>query len=319
MHNPVNISEYSEGDLFCEPEAIREHVRYPFLVCIFTLFAVSFTLFISYNWELYKHPNMILGGALLKGGSSSQVEAHQLGSLEVILFGFLAAYVWALWQLFHRMVDRDVTVYAFHVITIRVVTTIVLAITIYQLFKGTTPYLPAPGSQAYNNFIFVAFAIGFFPEVMLRWLSAKARAFFQKGEPSSYLDVEAIEGIDTFTRARLAEAGIAEANHLANSNPVTLAIRTPFGLPLLVDWAGQAQLLVLLKEAKFNRLRAQGIRTSVQFYHQFCSQVAANPIDVPEMSGDEIRLACASLNVDPSFRRLKELAEKMLGSESTPR
>jgi hypothetical protein len=31
------------------------------------------------------------------------------------------------------------------------------------------------------------------------------------GGPSSYLDIEEIEGIDTFTRARLAEIGILDA------------------------------------------------------------------------------------------------------------
>lgn len=247
---------------------------------------------------------MILGGA--NQIAPDKIAAYQLGSLRVIQFAFLAAYIWALWQLFQRMVNRDVTVYAFHVITIRVITTIILSLTIYHGFSGKAP---PEISRGFDMFILIAFGIGFFPEVVLRWLGARARTFFQMGEPSSYLDIESIEGIDTFTRARLAEAGVADAGHLATSNPVTLAIRTPFNLPQLVDWAGQAQLLMLIKEDNFNRLRNHAIRTSYQFYGQFHGLAA------PKLPGDatiDVQFACASLDIDPSFRRLNELVERML-------
>jgi hypothetical protein len=369
MKDPQSFDEYSASDLLYEPAVIREHVWYPMIVCVATVFAVSFTLFISYNWKLYEAPNMILGGALLRGQNPPPVREYQLGNLQVILIGFLSAYVWALWQLFRRMVDRDVTVYTFHVITIRIITTIILSITIFHLFRGSEPVTLTPGTDAdvFDTFVLAAFCIGFFPEVVLRYLGAKARALFETGDRSTYLDIEMLEGIDTFTRARLAEAGIVEANHLANSNPITLAMRTPFTLPLLIDWAGQAQLLVLLKNAKFDHLRAHGIRTSIQFYCQFAPSIpasapaapalaalappkpaAATPAattpdpatpavttpdpatpatttpaaveptpapdatEVPNILDEEVRLACACLEVDPSFRRLKEMLDRML-------
>ena len=72
-------------------------------------------------------------------------------------------------------------------------------------------------------FILLAFAIGFFPETALSWLGAQARKWiFNMGPSSSYLDIEEIEGIDSYTRARLSELGILDAPRLATCNPLTL-------------------------------------------------------------------------------------------------
>ena len=119
---------------------------------------------------------------------------------------------------------------------------------------------------SFRYFILMAFAIGFFPESALRWLAAQARQrVFRTGPPSSYLDIETIEGIETFTRARLAEIGILEASRLATANPLGLILRTPYPLQQLIDWIGQAQLLVLFDESRFTQLRGQGIRRALSF------------------------------------------------------
>jgi hypothetical protein len=170
---------------------------------------------------------------------------------------------------------------------------------------------------AFSYFILMAFAIGFFPEAALRWLSAQARQrIFRMGPASSYLDIEAIEGIETFTRARLAEAGILEASRLAVSNPLGLVIRTPYPLQQVIDWVGQAQLLLLLKEDRFNRLREQGIRTSFQFYDQASkpagSQGTALPSPINPDGTLDVASVLASLNADPAFMSAKEVSDKML-------
>jgi hypothetical protein len=269
----------------------------------------------------------------------------------VIEVAFLSAYIWSLWQLFQRMVTRDVTVYAFHAITIRVVTAAILSLI---FFHGLSPAIgdvaalktpaataagmtmpavlkpavlnvqdapqasgsddPTAGSPlshpdtSFNYYILLAFAIGFFPETALTWLGALARKLiFNMGPASSYLDIEEIEGIDSYTRARLSELGILDASRLANCNPMTLALRTPYSLQQIMDWIGQAQLLVLLKKETFNTLRVQGIRTSFQFY-----ELLGNA-PVPKILEDVDTSYCRLiLDKDPAFVRAQEVANRML-------
>jgi hypothetical protein len=355
--NPGNPASY-DGILY-EPDSVKEHNFWPSVLCIVTVFATAFMLFMAFEIGYFQQPSMILGGAFLVGAKGIgcpsptcpeavqlSIDSYQLGSLLVIEFSFLSAYIWAIWQLFQRMVTRDVTVYAFHAITIRVVTAAILSLIFYQGFAPANggmiaqqtrpateaglavpavmqvqdaPQPSAPGSEPsasiqslvgmnFNFFILLAFAIGFFPETALTWLGAQARKrIFNMGPPSSYLDIEEIEGIDSYTSARLSELGILDAPRLATYNPITLALRTPYALHQIIDWIGQAQLLLLLKKEKFAMLREEGIRTSFQFYEYFIAHPTGQ---VPgSLDIDKCQL---SLEKDPAFKRAKEVADKML-------
>ena len=364
--NPQDPASY-EGVLF-EPANVKEHIVWPSVLCIVTVFATAFTLFIAFEAGYFQQPSMLLGGAFQVGADGigcpdgpkcnpkiqPLIDRYQLGSLMVVEFSFLAAYIWALWQLFQRMVTRDVTVYAFHAITIRVVTAAILSLIFYQGLASTsgdatapqtppraeaamampavihvqddqqpsspeppapTPMIPLTGMN-FNYFILLAFAIGFFPETALSWLGAQARKWiFNMGPSSSYLDIEEIEGIDSYTRARLSELGILDAPRLATCNPLTLALRTPYSLQQIIDWIGQAQLLLLLKKDTFNELRQQGIRTSFQFYELLLANpnapILPNP-NAPILASLNVGPCQLLLENDPAFTRAKEVAGKML-------
>jgi hypothetical protein len=346
--DPLDPGSYK--DALYEPANIKEHIFWPSVLCMLTVFSTAFTLFIAFQRGYFQTPSMILGGAFLVGadgfkcpglecpkGIQPIIDSHQLGSLLVIEVSFLAAYVWALWQLFQRMVTRDVTVYAFHAITIRVVTAAILSLIVFQGLSPASGKLaahqPPTATDAamatpavlhvqdrtampplplletdLNYFILLAFAIGFFPETALTWLGALARKrIFNMGPSTSYLDIEEIEGIDSYTRARLAELGIFDAPRLATCNPMTLALRTPYALQQIIDWIGQAQLLLLLKKKTFNTLREQGIRTSFQFYELLASQANA-----PMPAAVDASYCKLMLQNDPAFVRAKEVAVRML-------
>src|SRR4051812_18655486 len=280
---------------------------------------------------LLPSPSMILGGAFQAGSSSiacsagqpcpeavqQVIDRYQLDALRMMEFAFLSAYLWALWQLFQRMVTRDVTVYAFHAITVRVMTAAILSLIFFQALSpasaqvgGFKNVLPdqVEAMQNFDFFILLAFAIGFFPDSALTWLGAQARKrVFHMGAPASYLDIEEVEGIDTFTRARLAEIGILDAPRLAASNPLTLALRTPYSLQQIIDWIGQAQLLLILRDKSFESLRQQGIRTSFQLYKLL--DVKPLPDFLAELKIESCQLLLES---DPAFVRANEVAEKMI-------
>jgi hypothetical protein len=325
--------EINYDNVLFQPENVKEHILWPSVLCIATVFITAFTLFMAFEYGYYHTPSMILGGAFQAGSTSIScvagqpcsdpvqlaIDRYQLDALRTMQFAFLSAYLWALWQLFQRMVTRDVTVYAFHAITVRVMTAAILSLIFFQAFS------PAAGAgqvDAFKNvlpneagampdfdfFILLAFAIGFFPDTALTWLGAQARKrIFNMGAPSSYLDIEEIEGIDTFTRARLAEIGILDAPRLAAANPLTLSLRTPYTLQQIIDWIGQAQLLLLLRDKNFDSLRQHGIRTSFQFYRLL------NTDPLPDFLSEFKSGSCQLLlESDPAFVRANEIAEKMI-------
>ena len=144
--DPMQPGDYI--DALYEPDNVKEHIFWPSVLCIATVFSIASTLFIAFQWGYFQEPSMILGGAFLVGAKGLEcpdsclpdvqkmINDYQLGALLVIEVAFLSAYIWSLWQLFQRMVTRDVTVYAFHAITIRVVTAAILSLI---FFHGLSP------------------------------------------------------------------------------------------------------------------------------------------------------------------------------------
>ena len=63
-----------------------------------------------------------------------------------------------------------------------------------------------------------------------------------------------------FSKVRLAEVGIDNAQNLAEANIEELILKTPFNPRLLLDWIAQAKLYVTFKD-DIDGLRKAGIRT----------------------------------------------------------
>jgi hypothetical protein len=73
-----------------------------------------------------------------------------------------------------------------------------------------------------------------------------------------------IEGVTLFSKVRLSEVGIDNAQNLAEANIEELFLKTPFNPILLIDWIAQAKLYEIFKD-DLASLRKAGIRTVIDF------------------------------------------------------
>src|SRR3954451_25457786 len=92
MMDPNNWDEYDA--VLYEPDAVKEHVFWPCVISIVTVFIMSCILFTAFEFGYYHRPSMILGGALKIGSAAEgclyhpstcdksvqqMVDAYQLG------------------------------------------------------------------------------------------------------------------------------------------------------------------------------------------------------------------------------------------------
>ena len=74
--------------------------------------------------------------------------------------------------------------------------------------------------------------------------------------------LQAIDGLNFRARRQLALFRITDVQNLATASPLLLATATDFGLPEIIDWIGQARMVMRLgDQAQVNSLRARSVRT----------------------------------------------------------
>ena len=264
---------------------------------------------------LFTSPDKLLGAGAA-GPDTTKIVLYQSGAVACIAYALLGALVWSIVYLARRMALRDVTPHAFQTIAVRICVSAMVALFLYHLIGKPEVDGPATGilgsvattvgiSRA-DLLILLSFAAGMIPEVALRWLGGWVRRLFGQSGGSDELDLEAIEGIDAQTRVRLTEVGIYDAQGLVTTNPLHLTLKTPFSLPQVMDWVGQAFLFIQVKRGQLDALREAGVRTVWQL-------AARNgPIAIAGTTV-EPQVLLATLQQDPCFVRAREVVDRMRG------
>ncbi|MBB3933107.1 hypothetical protein GGR25_004171 [Kaistia hirudinis] len=213
----------------------------------------------------------------------------------MLSIAFLGAYASAMTILVRAVCLFDLSATTFMRATLQIVTSLAAAIVLWNCLRGLTLDHVCGTSPGKVLYPFV-FAIGFVPDAglnyVLAWISnrewAKASvatsvveaqkqeraagfaaglASFLKLTDNRFNDatrsvpLDAIDGIDFFTRFRLAAAGVYEVQNLAVANPILLHVETPYGIYQTIDWVAQAQLCTVVGLERFLILRQHNIRT----------------------------------------------------------
>lgn len=327
-----SIADYEQG--VHEPQFLRTPSLPNFLLAVLITVCMGLLSFAAAHLDLAGEPNLLLSGPFAadpnmlartgQGGAGANLAlliAYQQGALTCVAFAFLGALLWSLTSLVRRMAQRDVTGHAFQTVAVRLVGAAIVALFAYHLKLLIMPWGGLDrASWDDAAVILIAFGAGVIPEVALRWMMGWTRRMFgaKRENRSDDLELEMLEGIDAYTRVRLAEAGIYDAQGLANANPLRLTMQTPFSLPQIVDWAGQALLLIQLKQARYDASRDHGLRTAWQLAAlaeaPFLLEGAAAGKDGQQaapLSTDEARQTLALLQADAAFVRGLEISQRM--------
>jgi hypothetical protein len=206
-----------------------------------------------------------------------QLLRYGQGTISVSVAAFLGSYLWTLIYLARRVTNFDLSPFSFLRATIQICLACFVSIFLRHLYDSlpqlvwdaSSPNVPAPATASW--LLALAFLIGFYPALGLNYLQERFAFLRFKARSadantlSREMPLEMIDGIDSYIKFRLGEYEIEDIQNLALANPIQLFIETPYPLLKIVDWIGQAQLVLEIENAKIAELRNLNVRTSLDF------------------------------------------------------
>ena len=229
------------------------------------LSACGFALVVGLGGEWLAAAKILLTGLQVEGaGGPNFATATAL----VVGAGFVGAYIWSIHYLILRIANFDLSPLSFLRTSEHVLMTVFAAWVLRQV-------VAAPGigeGIAVAALLGIAFLSGLYPSLGVNvlidrlpsWLRLK-REVAEAKEIGRSFPLDLIDGIDPTIKFRLNQLEIAEVQNLAAANPIELYVETPYGLPQILDWMAQAQLLTELGPQRFLDARAGGVRDMIAF------------------------------------------------------
>ncbi len=216
------------------------------------------------------------------GAEASQMERFAAeNTATVAAFAFIGAYVASLRYLVKALAVFDLSAYTFIRQAAMIVISVLVTIILYRALPNPLLAIADFAKPATNDtvlthnpgipliWILLALSFGLLPESAIQFALVKSTSVINwiKQTDDRFKDwtrvipLDAIDGIDYFTRFRLEECGISEVQSLATYNPIMLHIETPYGIYQAIDWIAQAQLCCVVGLDRFLLLRQFNVRT----------------------------------------------------------
>ena len=199
---------------------------------------------------------------LLSGGEYGLMDGDlQRQSLTVLVFAFLGSFIWSSKNVIVRIINYDLLPNVFYLAGLRILLACSIALVLSFILGAESN--PAIGLT--QSLPWIALATGMMPDRIFTYLVDRFKIIAQ-GENfnTRELALRNIEGMSLAHRERLEEEGIDNAQNLAEASLTQLIMKTPFEARQLLDWIGQAKLLVYAKD-KMPYLRSVGIRSAYDF------------------------------------------------------
>ena len=290
--------------------AVDADFEAPLFVYFFIVFMGFVAFLIGYSaQELFSVKSVILGG--FHRTTDPDFETYQIGTFCVMAMAFIAAYVYSLGRLLDRVNNNDLYPISLYYYAVRVV----IACAAAAVVRHTADVYG--GLDSSPVLLLVAFGIGFAPDLFIIAMTRRAfhvmKIWGSRDDPApatrpSSLTLLMIDDLSRDKVDRLSELGIDNAQILARQNPFLLLPRLPYELGLLVDWIGQAQLYVLVKDEKLAALRKIFIRDVFDLYVRLQCDAARLPVCTTlGITEVEVLALVRQLDEDPSFARLREV------------
>ncbi|MDH4438890.1 MAG: hypothetical protein QE284_00700 [Rhizobium sp.] len=254
----------------------------PYMLVVFTGFSLTFSantcpVAADGCFQQFAHNLLTVGGMNLTSETAPE-QYRQLAQnvLTIAAITFVGAYLSSLRYLIQALSVFDLSGYTVirqaAVITIAVFASAILYRALPEPMKALS-FLGGTTSETVKDlstgWILTALAFGLLPGTVLQFVLVKIGTLFDWIKQSDdrfiqwtrVVPLDAIDGIDFFTRFRLEECGISDVQSLATYNPIMLHIETPFGIYQTVDWIAQAQLCCVVGLDRFLLLRQFNVRT----------------------------------------------------------
>ena len=209
--------------------------------------------------------------------TTEEIVRYGRGTIAVSVAAFVGAYLWTLIFLARRVTNFDLSPFSFLRATIQICLASFVCVFLRHLYDSVSQMIwqtsssqsVAPTTSSW--LLALAFLIGFYSALGLNYLQERFAFLRFKTRNASAdalareLPLDMVDGIDSYIKFRLGEYEIEDIENLALANPIQLFIETPYPLRKIIDWIGQAQLLIEIETSKITELRNLNIRTSLDF------------------------------------------------------
>jgi hypothetical protein len=320
---PVAASTYYQmAEKFCsslQREELRRGYVLPMAALFLTVLVCAFVSYFGAEWTSYlSHKNYLLGGIhVTQADSAEEILSYQTGTALVGVWAFIGAYVYIIADLLSRINNNDVSPITYYYYVSR----IVVACLVAGVVRHALGFLDVTTAEWALLLVPVGFIVGWQPDLWIKMLFAKVLKRFgilgEQKDPDAAcvpgnLSLLLIEGLTQDKRNRLEELDLDNCQALATHNPFILWARTSYQLLHVVDWIGQAQLCLLVKEVGIKELRLIGIRNifglECALAGQSKAQVAEKLGVQPEVCTDMLTY----LRACPAFNRLKDVYVRLV-------
>ncbi len=306
----TEIEQKERLDQFDEDRLINELVQNDFRGWDYVLPVFFVTLFCALGfWVLFStQPPLILAG-ISRDGISIGPESLSYSQLSLLAIGMsiLGSYIWSIQYIVRRLINLDLAPGAYYSIGTRIIFACFLSVIMHHYFQSLDAALKKDFIEALPV---IAFFVGIFPQRALQYLQEKVFFLKRPRVKAHKLPLEMIEGVNLFSRVRLSEIGIDNAQNLATANFVELILRTPFNPLLLLDWMAQAKLYLTAKD-DIEALRKANIRNAFDMLTLNDPQMLKIVSGLSGISEDQLTLICQVLSDDPKIVSLLSMREQL--------
>ena len=269
------------------------------------------TLFCALGfWVLFSdNPPLILTGISIgeKSVDPAQLDYPRL-SLVAIGMAILGSYIWSIQYIVRRLINLDLVPGAYYSIGTRIIFACFLSLIMHHYIQS----LDAPLKKELIDMLpVIAFFIGIFPQRALQYLQEKIFFLKKSKEQADKLPLEMIEGVTLFSRVRLSEVGIDNAQNLAEANFIELILRTPFNPLLLLDWMSQAKLYEITKD-DIRGLRKANIRNSLDLVAAEKNGCLDTVVQLSGIDANQLAIVCKIISEDPKTESFQNMRKQLI-------
>jgi hypothetical protein len=238
-------SDYANSDQF-KREYNRRYGRhlflFPVLAFVVTLLSASY---LSVSWI-----------------ASHDWSGTDEGTAKISIFSLAGAYVWVTYDLILRVRQNDVVTSDINRATLRLLISLPFGFAI-SAFAGVLS-----GSEVKLSTGALAFFVGAFPtDSVLKFMRRTAGTALKMDADANGDNIQQLTKIDGITgpiAERLIDEGVRTGLQLANSDPITLTIKTGMDFSFILDCCGQALVRMYFNDLQMPVVLKFGLRTGIE-------------------------------------------------------
>ncbi len=184
-----------------------------------------------------------------------------LGVVDALGYGFIGAYIFCIQLIYRRYTTFDLQPSVYMNCTLTLIAGLAFNFTAFTAVSSVI------GEQGLDGlFAIVAFSLGYFPLLAIRWFDRLTNAALgNKGPRIDSLPLSVIDGISQFHETRLRDEGVDNVQNLASVKIDQLLASTRFNAQQVVEWIDQAILHSYIEPGNIESFRRCGVRKVSDF------------------------------------------------------